>query len=269
MKKKVGSMIMVALMVFGGITLAISGAENGRASTTDYETYEGTRSYSYTLYEAATYSYVDVYIQGAYSGYGGSFDLNNGDGVFYGRCVKVEVTSNIDEFITISVELGRKLICHDYEVQDLVVTKSYTFSLYSHQTTTFYLYAMCIDMHLDAPSEGIYYDLGTLASGDLYSVVKEISDSGNQGKSGQCAVWAVTDYAAEDDLKAYGASTYDIDRAQTILDDASVSYSIKENDSGDTYNSSPENTPGFSFYSMLVSISIVILFSKIRRKKNE
>ena len=264
MKGKIISMMVVALMLLGGVIVVMSiGLEKAEAFSTSPDT-KSTRAASYTLYDVANiYSYADIYIQGAYSGYETSFSLNNGNGVFYGKCVEVDITSTVDKTISITVQLGRKLICHDDDVQDLVVTKEYEFTLYSHQKKTFTLYAMCIDMHYDAPGDGIYYDLGSIATGNLYNVIQQISSTNHQDKAGQSAVWAVTDYATEEDLKAYGASDYDIDRAQALLDDAGVQYTLKKNESTPTNNN---GIPGFEYFEMVVAVSIGSILSYKKRR---
>ena len=177
-----------------------------------------------TLYEAIRNDYVIALIEGAYSGYEESFDLTNGYGVFYGPCISVWVSSLVDETLVITVKLGRYLIPDDYDVQNMMITKEYTFTLEAYENTTLTLYAMCIEMHDYVPSEGEFFDLGSLATGYLYDLVCEIEDNYAQDAAGQAAIWAITDHATEEDLREMGADTYVLKRAQALLDDADVPY---------------------------------------------
>lgn len=189
---------------------------------------------NYSLYDAAVnYDYVTVTIQGDYSGSTSYFNLETGDGIFFGRCIEMKATSTVSRTIQITVNLGRRLICRESDIQNMVVTKEHTITLSSYETKTFTVYAMCMNMYEDAPVAGIYYDLGSVVSGDAYNVVREISDSdSSQDAAGQCALWAVTDSADGDYLRQYGASGDELNNAQGILDDAGISYNIEQGSGG-------------------------------------
>jgi len=188
---------------------------------------------NYSLYDAAVnYDYITVTIQGDYSGSTSYFNLETGDGIFFGKCIELEVTNTVSTTLHITVNLGRRLICRESGIQNMVVTKEHTFTLSSYETETFTVYAMCMNMYEDAPVAGIYYDLGSVCSGDAYNAVNKISSSTSQNAAGQCALWAVTDSADGDYLREYGASDNDLNSAQGILDDADISYNIEEGSRG-------------------------------------
>ena len=183
----------------------------------------------YSLYDAAiTYSYITVTIQGEYDGDSIFVNLATGDGFFFGRCIEMTATSQVSSTLQITVNLGRQLICRESDIQNMVVTKEYIFTLSSYGTETFTVYAMCMNMYEDAPVAGIYYDLGPVVSGDAYTVVRQILDSDYQDAAGQCSLWAITDNADADYLRDYGATNDDINNAQGILHNAGVSYNLEK-----------------------------------------
>lgn len=189
----------------------------------------GQQSYSLSLYDAyVTNGWVLPDIQGAYSGSDTYVNLETGNGVFFGRCIEIEVQNLVDATLYITVNLGRILECTESGIQNMVVTQDYSFTLLPYETETINVYAMCMNMYEDSPVEYVYYDLGPICNGDVYDVVTEISESGSQDAAGQCSVWAVTDSADGDYLRNYGASDDDIYSAQGILDNAGVSYNIEQ-----------------------------------------
>ena len=189
---------------------------------------------SYSLYDAAiTYEHISVTIQGAYGGTG-YFSLDNGNGVFFGKCIEMEVENKISSTLYLTVNLGRQLICRESSIQNMGVTENYYFTLYSYEKKTITVNAMCMNMYEDAPVEGAYYDLGPICSGDAYDVISEIGSINSQDASGQCALWAVTDNADGDYLRNYGADDDDVNKAQGILDAAGVNYNIESGGGGFT-----------------------------------
>ena len=206
---------------------------------------------SYSLYDATiTYEYISVTIQGAYSGTG-YFSLDNGNGIFFGKCIEMEVKNEISSTLYITVKLGRQLICRDSSIQNMGVTENYYFTLYSYETKTITVNSMCMNMYEDAPVKGSYYDLGPICSGDAYDVISEISSSNSQDASGQCALWAVTDNADGEYLRNYGADDDDINKAQGILDVVGINYNIESGGGGFSLN--------FIFILALIIIVIVVV----------
>lgn len=205
-------------------------------------------AYTSNLYDAENSGYVDLTIEGAYdiqSDYE-YITLDNGNGVFYGQCIEFTVTHNnmIDESLYLTINHGRKLICQEYGVQDMIVTQDHTFYLTPGETETFKIYAMCMDMYEDAPLRGYYYDLGYMITGNILSVVSEINSRASQNAAGQCALWAVTDDAEGYYLSDFGASSQELDEAQDILDNAGVDYVIG---------------PGHTDYTLIIIIVVVII----------
>ncbi len=177
----------------------------------------GPSTHTMSLYSAAAAGYVEVTIKGAYSGYGTSFSLADGNGVFFGRCINVEVVSKIEANLDLTIELKRSLEClNGSDIQTMVVTQSVSFTLVPSQRWIQDIYAMCVNMHLDAPSSDTYYTMGQNVTGRLANVVQEIGQRNAQGQSGQCALWAVSDSATADDLKAWQASSSEISDADEI-----------------------------------------------------
>lgn len=268
--KKGFSIILASFLITGGFAGLIifsfdiieqqnsfreSGEDGDLSSDLTFQPYYGE---TYSLYDAVvTYSYVSAHIQGAYSGYTTSFNLDNGNGVFFGQCIDIELTSLVDTMIYVNVELGRIFVCKEYGVQDMIVTKSYEATLWDGDTGTITVYAMCADMLEDAPMAGVYYDLGSKCTGSTYDVVSYISGNSYQGASGQCALWAVTDDADVDYLQAYGASSTDLNQAQGILDNVGISKNISP--SGGLFG-----IPGFELIFVVCAVALILVWKRKR-----
>jgi len=219
---------------------------------------------TYSLEEAVeVYNYASADIHGAYEGYEGVFNLDNGNGVFFGESIEIVLTSRVDYTICIEIELGLKLICDDYDVQNMIVTDSYTINLYSEEVTTTGLYAMCINMHYSAPNYYASFGIGDIATGDLQRVVERVHSTGNQDASGQCAIWAVTDGALEADLETYGASSYELTIGQSILDNADVPLRITAGPPPEPDSGSETVTSGLSWVVVIIVLAVVLTLALV------
>ena len=214
--KKLNIVLICYILIIGTFGMVIIPSDDARAQS------------AWSLYDAAAQGYVSVYAQGDYEGESAYVNLETGDGIFFGECIEMTVSNELSVALEIEVNLGRQLICQESGIQNMVVTEEYSFTLDADRTISFTVNAMCMNMYEDAPVYGVYYDLGSLASGQVLGAVNQISSSDSQDASGQCALWAVTDSADGDYLRQYGATDNDINKAQALLDAAGIGLNIDQ-----------------------------------------
>jgi hypothetical protein len=119
----------------------------------------------------------------------------NGNG-HYGQCVDFSLENLTSQVLDINVETGRKLICFNDSVQDLMVTQAAALALYPGKTEKLPVYAMCIREHRRAPKSNSNYYPGAMADGNLLELAIIIEKYNIQDDCGQSAVWVLTDSAS-------------------------------------------------------------------------
>jgi hypothetical protein len=119
----------------------------------------------------------------------------NGNG-HYGQCVQFSLENLTSQVLDINVEAGRKLICLNDSIQDLMVTQAAALALYPGKTQNLPVYAMCIREHRRSPKTNSSYTPGPMAEGNLLELAIIIEKHSIQDIGGQAAVWVLTDSAS-------------------------------------------------------------------------
>jgi len=139
------------------------------------------------------------------------------DGVHFGKCVVIILLSKIDSIILLRLDSGTELIPDDSSVQTMIVTHKAILALYPKQTYATRLYAMCGQLHENAPTAMDNFKVGELADSSIVKLATYLNDNYIQSMVGQHALWACTDRATFEDLKKYGADSASIAMTKYIL----------------------------------------------------
>jgi hypothetical protein len=244
-------------------------------------TYDGTGSYtmsmhvpqttaknSYTLTEAIDNRYIEVDITGVYDGIVESFDLKNGNKVFYGPCIEITIESFVSNDLEVLVPAGLTLISTDEDIENKIVTKSESLQITSYSQKSFKLLAMSINMLKMVPSIYSPFDVGTMATGDLLKIAQALDSGDSQGVAGQIAVWMVSDNATSTDVEQLGATKSQISAAKLKLNEAGIKAPEEDDpDDGDFY-SNPLNLICLTLIIVVVILFIIGSISKRRRDKD-
>lgn len=218
---------------------------------------------------ASTGWMVTKHITGSYSGSQTEFTLTNGDGVFYGQCISVEMTSNVDYSLTITYDSGQVLRADDSEVQDMIVTGDYTWTLDAMQTKTVTISAFCMEMHDYAPGKDWTFSVtDRQGSTELNYICDRIQAGSCSYVVGQCSIWYITDWASKEELVDMGATEYQLEQAASVLESAGTT------PPDDWKPSDDEALPSSLLYIGAVAAIVIILvvavfaFAHSRKGKN-
>jgi hypothetical protein len=177
---------------------------------------------TYSIQDAVNNGYIKAEITGMYDGDEEVFDLKNGLEVFYGLCIKVSLTSFVDNDLDIIVPSGLMLEATDEEVEDKIITKTHTINMESLASNETEIFAMSIDMYKNIPVLSTTYTMGEMASGDILKVANYIDEHRQQTAVGQAAIWMISDNATDEELESIGATSSGIAFAKVILEDSGV-----------------------------------------------
>lgn len=145
------------------------------------------------------------------------YEVVNKDGVHYGKCMAIILKSKIDSVVLLRLDCGTQLIPVDSSVQTMIVTQKAVFPLYPNETYATRFYAMCGQLHDEAPNIETSFRIGELADTGLVKLASYLGDNYIQNMLGQHAMWAFTDDAEFEELKKYGADSVSIAKTKEIL----------------------------------------------------
>lgn len=111
----------------------------------------------------------------------------------YVRPLLLDIQSNVDEPIDISIENGRKFISSDANTQNLVVTKGEILNVKPYQRMKYQVHSMCIQAHNNAPRSKVKYNVGEMADEKLRNLTSFIERHNYFNIAAQNAVWVLTD----------------------------------------------------------------------------
>jgi hypothetical protein len=202
------------------------------------------------------------------------YEVVDRDGVHFGKCMAIILKSNIDSFILLKLESGTELIPFDSSFQTMIVTKTVELPLYPGRTYVTRFYAMCGQLHDNAPYLAATYKVGNLADSITVKLAQYFDKKFIQSMIGQHALWAYTDNADFKELKKYGADSLSIALSASFLNDLSIETPL--NPKKHTKESSAEETFQISkllFYKAILLITVLFLILTFlifkNRKSNE
>ncbi|UCF08442.1 MAG: PPC domain-containing protein [Thermoplasmata archaeon] len=205
---------------------------------------------TYRLAEAESEKFITVKITGVFEGSEGTFNLETGEDVFYGKCINIQITSLVANQLDIVIPAGQLLKAHSQEVEDKVVTKDTVVHVEALNVVDTRLYAMSTNMVKKVPNTDSTFKIDSMAAGDLKKVVDELNTTDSQSVSGQIAVWMVTNDAQKSELTQLGANESAIDAGLEILTNAGVTPPFRDENGVE---------PGLMIYLGLMLIVILLI----------
>jgi hypothetical protein len=145
------------------------------------------------------------------------YRLSDGNGLHYGRCMDFILESQLDTFVILKLDAGYSLIPEDSAFQTMFVTKTVEFPLYPIKTVPYSVYAMCGEIHDEAPYYGMKYSMGGMADSSLLPTIELIEKEYLQNMVGQHMMWAVANNANKAELIKYGADSISLVRTINSL----------------------------------------------------
>ena len=149
------------------------------------------------------------------------------DGVHFGKCMAIGLTSKIDSLIFLKLKCGTILIPINDSVQTMLFTHDVEFPLYPKMGYWTRLYAMCSQIHDYPPTIETTFHIGEMANDSLLKLSKYLEMSFNQNMIGQHAVWFITDHVTLKDLKPYGADSLSFFKTTAILNSVFIKSGVK------------------------------------------
>ncbi|TAH17996.1 MAG: hypothetical protein EAZ08_12405 [Cytophagales bacterium] len=173
-----------------------------------------------SIFDAKSDRRLAVSIRGAYNPNKLQPDLTS---AHYGECIDIKMRNMTDSVMGVVLRCGTMLLSRDSASQNMVVTKTLYYTLQPREELFDRVYAMCGQLHKNAPDISIRYDVGALADEPLLKLARVIEKTDSQSKAGQYAVWAVTDGATKDDL---GEDFEALQQSQALLNKAKLPINI-------------------------------------------
>lgn len=175
-------------------------------------------------------SQLEVEISGAHTAKPGKRAITDGDGIHFGKCMKLLVKNRAQRQATFSMKQGDVLfpLAPEDSVQQMLVTANVQVSLGPNEPRTILFYAMCAQMPLLAPNADVKYNVGQHSDSSLSRLAAVINRKGSQDQTGQYAVWMVSDRASVDDLLSHGATGESLSGALELLDEAATPISFDQ-----------------------------------------
>jgi membrane-bound inhibitor of C-type lysozyme len=140
-----------------------------------------------------------------------------------GECIDLRMKNNSDSVLYLKLPAGTMLLSQDSSTQDMLVTKTMVYILEPRQKMFRRLYALCGEMHRNAPDIYVNYEVGALADARMVRLAQVIEATKAQNKAGQYAVWALSDQAT---IKELGEDREILVQSQTLLDMAHINFDI-------------------------------------------
>lgn len=141
----------------------------------------------------------------------------------YGKCISIRIQNISDSTLSLILPCGTWLYSKDSSVQNMLVTQIERYSIEPQETKTDEIYAMCGEFRKNAPDIYIRYDMGNVAKEPLTRLARTIQATEAQNKSGQYAVWAITDRATRREL---GDNPKILQQSQELLNQAGINFNI-------------------------------------------
>ena len=223
--------------------------------------------------EAIGKGMVNIRMNGSYTSYFVYEILDVGEGMHYGKCMAIELGSNLDSMVVLKLDAGTLLVPKDDSIQRMIVTHDVIFPLYPRKRYWTRFYAMCTQINFHPPIGSKEFTIGEMADTNLVKLAKYCAHSFNQNMPGQHAIWAYTDKVNFDTLKRYGADSNSIQQTVAILNAVNLEtplntpLSVKQTNTWQTIT-----LERYWVYGGLCLISILLLttvFYAIRKRYNE
>ncbi len=115
----------------------------------------------------------------------------------------IDITNLTNKEIIIRIPNGQKFITDSTDTQDLIITQEELIALSPKKKEVKPLFSMCIQEYKSASHEGTTFKLGTLATGNLSKLTKEIEKTKSFNTIGQYSVWAITDDFSLDEIDGF------------------------------------------------------------------
>ncbi len=144
--------------------------------------------------------------------------------IYNGKCMVIDVKSNIDTMIIVRLDRGTKLIPQDSSKQDMIVTKTINLPVYPRVHFSSSFYAMCGQMYDGIPEAHDEYSLdpNPVVDQNIIRLTAVLESEWLQDIRGQAAIWAYTDDADSLQLSLHGADSRVLLKVISALDEASV-----------------------------------------------
>lgn len=226
----------------------------------------------FSINEAVDKGMLELKISGAYDPRI-FYEVVDKDGVHYGKCMAILLQSKIDSIVLLRLDCGTQLIPIDSSVQTMIVTQNAVFPLYPKATYATRFYAMCGQLHDNAPDIESTFRIGGLADTGLVRLANYLGDNYVQNMLGQHAMWAFTDDADYEELKKYGADSLSIAKTKEILNKLNLETKltpklvIEKNKK--TNEISINSYYLFTGAGVLCVLAITTIFLILRRKKKD
>lgn len=232
------------------ISLLLSSVVYSQESNTNFHSTE------LSIRDALDKGILELKICGAYDP-GFFYEVLDGEGVHYGKCMAMVLQSKIDSFVIIKLDCGSLLVPTDSTVQTMLVTHNAEFPLYPGQTYSTRFYAMCAQLHDKAPNRETTFRIGDMADSNLLKIAVYLDANYIQNMLGQHAVWAFTDQADFEVLKHYGADSASINKTKEILS----ALNIKTKLMGDGKIKTIPNEISVNRYVIFSCLALLIIFA--------
>ena len=220
--------------------------------------------------EAIKRGLIELKITGAYDSqiYEEIVDL---DGVHFGKCMAIVLKSKTDSMISVRIDCGMELIPFDSTFQTMIVTKTVELPLYPSQIYATRFYAMCGQIHDNAPYIETTYLVGDFADKNTVKLARYLEKNLIQNMIGQHALWAYRDKVNFQELKKYGADSLTINLSNDILENLSLknNLNIKKKKSIKTHDASIKVSKVivYLFCGVLILLLLIIILLLIRSRK--
>jgi hypothetical protein len=193
-------------------------------------------------------------IYGDGAGRGDSFDLKNGDGIFYGECMRIAITGCLTIPINITIEAGTTFLCNYDGFQNMVAAETVNFTLEPNTYPNFDFNALCLNMDKNYPI-GKRFTVGNIVTNDTRKIIEYIDKINATGLTGQCALWMITNNATMDQLLELRAEEHEVIWAQGYVETAGIDLNIDEENNNKPYFI---KDPDVQF--ILIIITIILIF---------
>jgi hypothetical protein len=179
---------------------------------------------------------IRVAIRGAYNPHR---LLSNPASSHMGECMEIRIENVTDSTLYLMLPCGTMLLSLDSSAQNMLVSETRYFTLAPRQKKYERINALCGELHKNAPDVYVNYEVGKLAAEPLLRLAHIIEANSAQNKSGQYAVWAVTDNATKNEL---GEDYELLQASQKLLTLAGITFNIMGKQAEDVTKAAIKNS---------------------------
>ena len=173
--------------------------------------------------------------------------------------------------ILVRIDCGMELIPFDSTFQTMIFTKTVELPLYPSQIYATRFYAMCGQIHDNAPYIETTYLVGGFADKNTVKLARYLEKNLIQNMIGQHALLAYRDKVNFQELKKYGADSLTINLSNDILENLSLknNLNIKKKKLIKTHDSSIKVSKVivYLFCGVLILLLLIIILLLIRSRK--